>query len=918
MKKKMALALAAVMASSCMSVTGYAANFKDFNDVPWDGAKTAINTVADLGLLSGYEDNTFRARNNVTYCEAIHMVYSVLQKTGTANQLDLVAQNKYVPFMQAQNIPAWAQRAVAYGLENKIITTTDLAKFMNGKTSNAATRQDVAKMFGNALAVNYDTDRGAKEAYKFNDSMRISDDSVVSVDLLARLKIINGDNSNNFNPRKSINRAEMAVMLNKTYDVLKKGIGNTGVISEYEYDGSNYKMTIKTAIGDTLIFYAVPNLVKVYDGDTTKEVSLSRLNAGDKIGFVYNGGSLETIRVLDGSTVQEKYDITGYITSLKNGDLTIENENTGETEKLDSDNGCRYYLDNKSIRRSDLEDELKENYKKYAYAGINTRTTVEKDKDSSGRSTRVEKTYVTEVFVTFTEEYTRTGTVENMENNLITYKPSDSSSENTIKFASGCKFYIGKDAVSVSKLKELANSGTVYVKITVNKDEKASKVVLSEESFTVDKGDTTTYDVVDFTDSRMVLESGGNKITYRFGSTNPTSNITFYKWDDDEDEWVTCKISSAESYYDTNDSKDDNVYCRVDFNSGGRINKVYLSTKKSAWSSSDDAIAERNAEVASLSGNTLKFKNSSVSYKLLDQYNVKIDPSRDTDAITGNVEGKGDVKNPLVILGSKNTLTVFKKMAEADGVTLYAEIKADGNNVIQSIEAKLTAASGKLVSYDADERELVLETKDGEKLTLTTERRPSTGTDDYTYEDVATAGYIGSSITLEFDGDDGAVEKIKVTESAYDKGTIRAKGIAKSAEGGLKIDGSSDIYSWLGRSNTEVHNYSGDSTSLDRVKEAIDDKDTTVYVEVRLDENDKVERINVYFKDAEGAFQEYDEDDNTVRILTDSGNKFTFNTVPKPSINIGGIATNKLNDLAVGKNVELTFDSEGLLKSVKG
>ena len=108
------------------------------------------------------------------------------------------------------------------------------------------------------------------------------------------------------------------------------------------------------------------------------------------------------------------------------------------------------------------------------------------------------------------------------------------------------------------------------------------------------------------------------------------------------------------------------------------------------------------------------------------------------------------------------------------------------------------------------------------------------------------------------------------------------------------------------------------STSLDRVKEAIDDEDTTVYVEVRLDEDDRVERINVYFKEAEGAFQEYDEDDNTVRILTDDGNKFTFNTVSKPSINIGGIATDKLNDLAVGKNVELTFDSEGLLKSVKG
>ena len=108
------------------------------------------------------------------------------------------------------------------------------------------------------------------------------------------------------------------------------------------------------------------------------------------------------------------------------------------------------------------------------------------------------------------------------------------------------------------------------------------------------------------------------------------------------------------------------------------------------------------------------------------------------------------------------------------------------------------------------------------------------------------------------------------------------------------------------------------STSLDRVKEAIADRDVTIYAEARLNENDKVERINVYFQEAEGAFQEYDEDAKTIRILTDAGNKFTFNLTTKPNIDIKGIALNKLNDTAVGKNIELTFDSDGLLKTVKG
>lgn len=917
MKKKMALALSVVMASSCMSVTGYAANFKDINDVPWDGAKTVINSVADLGLLSGYEDNTFRARNSVTYCEAIQMLYATLQRSGTAKQMDAADHYKYISFLQGYNIPTWAQAAVAYGLQNNIITTNDMVKFMSGKTSNFATRQDVAKMFGNALAIRYDVDRSMKAAVAFKDFYRISDDSAILVDLLARLGIVSGDNGNNFNPTNNINRAEMAVMLDKTYNLLKNGVEATGTITEFEDSGSYYKVTIKTDAGTSLDFHAVPNLVKVYSGSGNSELAMSRLNAGDKISFAYNGGSLESIRVLDGSSTQQKYNITGYITALKSGEIRIENENTGLAEVLAFDGSCVFYLDNKSVRKSELEAKLKDNSDKHAYAGINTKTTVEKDKDSSGNSTQVEKTYVTEIYVTIADEYTRTGVVDKMETNYISYKPTDSSSTNMTYFASDCKYYIGDKSVSQSDLKSLANSGTVYVKITINKEDKASKVVLSEESFTADSNSSAKiYDVKDLTESQLVVDSGGDKITYKFGSTNSISNITFYTWDEDDKDWVTVKVSNAESYFDKNDRASKNVFCKIEFNSGGKINRIYVSTKKSAWSAGSESSAERKAEVDSISDNTLKFKNSTVSYTLLNQYNVKINPDKDVDAITGTVNEKL-VKNPLRILGAKtSSLTLFRKMVEASDVTVYAEIKADSNNVIQSIEARPTAAKGKLVSYDADKKELVLDCN-GKEITFITTKKPSTGTDDYTYEDLETSGYIGSILSLTFNSE-GIATKIAVNENAYEKGKVSVKGIAESAKDGLKFKGKSKVYSWLGRSNTEIHNYSLDSSSLDRVKDAIDDKDITVYAEVRLTEKEQVDRINVYVQDAEGKFEEYNEDKNTVRIITDSGNRFTFNAVTKPTIRISGVASGKWNDLAVGKSVKLTFNSDGLLKSVEG
>ncbi|KXL54276.1 endo-1,4-beta-xylanase A precursor [Anaerotignum neopropionicum] len=918
MKKKITLAMAAVMASSCMNVTGYAAGFKDINDVPWDGAKAVINSVADLGLLNGYEDNTFRARNNVTYCEAIQMLYSVLVKTGTAQQLDAAEQYKYTTFMQAYNIPTWAQSAVSYGLEKSLITTTDMAKFMTGKTSNSATRQDVAKMFGNAMAVRYDVDRKAATASKFNDYYRISEDAIILVDVLARLGIINGDTGNNFNPTNNINRAEMAVMLNKTYEVLKNGMETTGTVTAFEGDGSTYKITIKTDAGMALDFNATAKHVKLYSGSTTQELALSRLSVGDKVSFTYNSGALDTIRIVDGSTLQQKYNITGYITALATDKVTIENDNTGETEKIELDSDCLFYLDNKSIKRADLQTELKDNSDKYAYAGINTNSKVEKGKDSSGNSTQVENTYATEVYVTFYEQYMSSGIVSTMDDTSITFKASDSSATSRTYFASGCTYYINETSVSLSQLKSLANSGTVYVKVTVDKTGKATKIILSEESFTVSSDTSSIYEVADLSDTGIVLKNGSNNLTYKFGSTNPVSNITFYKWDTSDDDWLSCKLSNAVTYFDTNDDNNKKVYGKVEFNSGKKINKVYLSTQKSSWSTGSGAYTERTAEVASLSGNTLKFKDSTVAYTLLNQYNVKIDGSKDVDVITGTDSNGNTVKYPLVMLGSPvSSLTVFRKMAESSGVTLYAEIKADGNNVIQSIEARPTAAKGNLVSYDIDEKELVLETTDGKKITFTTARKPSTGTDDYTYEDIGTSGYIGSALTLSFDKD-GIVQKINVSENAYLSGSISAKGTAESAANGLKFSGNSAVYGWLSSSNTDLHSYSLNTTSLDRVKSAIEDEDVTVYAEVRLNEKNNVERINVYIKDAKGAFQEYNNDTKLLRILTEDGNKFTFNTVANPTINISGVAKDKVNDLAVGKTVKLTFNSDGLLQSVTG
>ena len=63
--------LAVVVAVSTLvgSIPVMAANFTDANDVPWEGAKTYINSVADSNFMIGDYDQmdrlVFRARDGV-------------------------------------------------------------------------------------------------------------------------------------------------------------------------------------------------------------------------------------------------------------------------------------------------------------------------------------------------------------------------------------------------------------------------------------------------------------------------------------------------------------------------------------------------------------------------------------------------------------------------------------------------------------------------------------------------------------------------------------------------------------------------------------------------------------------------------------------------------------------------------------
>ena len=887
MKRKMAMALAAVLVAGSLPVTVSAATFTDINEVSW--ASSTIQAVSDKGLINGYEDGTFRAKNNVTYSEAMVMVYNLMSKTGNLKASATNTLSIYQSVLNTYKIPTWSQSTVAYGLSAQILMAADLPKFTTNGVSNPATRQDVAVMFGRALSEKYDIYAGT--GVNYNDVWRISDEAMPYVDLLTRLGIVTGDDSGNFNPTANITRAEMAVMMNKTYDLLSNELANTGEITEIvNHDGDYYDVDVKMDNGERNRLTLSDDNISVYNKDGSRELPISSLTKGDRVSLVFDGLVITKIYLLDEeASAQEKYDAVGYIYSLKDGYLNLESENTGETTKYKINTNCTYYLDGKKTTESAIKDVIDDNSDKYVYAGLYTET---KNEKVDGK--RQDVLYANAVYVTVKDEYTQTGEVTDFTSTTVYYKASGSNARKSADFASDCEFYIGDKKSSAKDLEEMAESGTVYVKVTVNSKGKATKVVMTEDKFT-DNTASSTYTVKGFNKDRIIVSRGGTSTTYEFGST---SDITYYTWDRSAGKWEERSFKNAESYYegDPEEGEDDyeTMYARINFDKSGKITAIYMAKDEDREPAFDEAEeTERKGTVEYIKDGKLKFKTSSTEYTLQSKYD----------------------EDSLEIGGAPtSSLTVLTRMANCDDVTLYAEIKADGNNKITDIEARLTAAEGKMIEYngkdtsDSDKKNtLTLETPDGSQFKLKTVSNPKTDSDDYDAEDLQTTGYRGSSVKLEFNND-GEISKIIVTDSKYNSGTKRVKGTASVDGSKIKIDGKS--YSW--DSKTYITSSSFTYSTKDMFERMLQDKDIEVYVEATISDSNKVERINARVESAEGEFVEYDS--GSVVIETDS-RKWSFNTVSKNTLLKNcGLDDEKDFEKKEGKNVTLEFNSDGLVE----
>ena len=253
MKKSNRIILLTVVLSLLFTMNINAATFTDITD-HW--GKSYIERVAKNGIVSGYEDGTFKPDNNVTVLESIVMM-SRLYDIDKDIKKEII--DEYKPSLK--NMPnvlynEWALDYLALAIELNIVTEQALKDMFTRKTIFAdAEREEVAVLLTKAMGLNDEAKSLKTYVLPFKDSDEITPSARPYIYLMYEKKIMLGDDNKNIKPEAKITRAEIATLLDKAYDYIE----------------------------DNDVF---PNLDK-YEPTTTEEGIISEISEGRSESYIY-------------------------------------------------------------------------------------------------------------------------------------------------------------------------------------------------------------------------------------------------------------------------------------------------------------------------------------------------------------------------------------------------------------------------------------------------------------------------------------------------------------------------------------------------------------------------------------------------------------------------------------------------------
>lgn len=733
MKKWIAFATAASLLMGSMTVPVYAASFADINTVTWSGFKPFLEQAAELGLMKGYDENGkkyCKPRNNVTYCEAIQLMYSIMKVYSGQSVSDTVV-TKWKPVISAYNIPTWAYEATAYGLENSILTTAELNKLQNG--TKYAIREDVGMIFGKAIdtVAGYDIKSGATLSYA--DKNEVSAAAVPYLELLNRVNLMVGDSENKFNPQAKITRAEMAVLSVKSYNKLtetktevptstKESTVAATVVTSMVMQNGDLFVTLKTNDGTSLSLFGTKGEVTAkYSGET---IAFNQIGTGDTVKVTYKGVNMSAIEVtyskngIQTEKTDQTTEKTFELVDITDSKVTVKDGSKEKKYYLDDD--VEVKLDGKKSSVSKLERALED-------AEYDVTLTLDAEE------------YVLKIAAVQNANNPTEGTVTDVDEDEITIKAG--RKEYTYALAKSVEITYEDKTIKFSKFERDFEDSNYVVTLKLNSDNEVKEIEIT--SMEDEYNGTLTF----INGKRITFEAGGDEYTY------------------DLDDDVTVKLNGKKSSVSAlrESFKDGKAYTvSVELNRSDEVTELlavskYSSNNKGELSKIDEdeltILSDDKKYTYDLAKEvevTINGKNRDLE-DLIDGYKdysytvtLEFDNDGDVCEITAEMEDAKsgylkdlveDKKTITITAGGMNLklnlassvkvtlggeeITLTKLNSELDYAfgdsKIYVELSYNSSGAVKAIDAVWEDVHGELVAVDEDEDEITVKVDKSKK-----------------------------------------------------------------------------------------------------------------------------------------------------------------------------------------------------------
>lgn len=193
MKKKYILALALILSTSLIQ-PAEAKTFSDIKETDW--YYNTINRLAGLGIISGYEDGTYKPENHVTYAEFLTLLNNTIgqRQENDTYRGGIQWYNNTFNFLRNRGVIGNIQDP------NAPITRLEMARYLSTSTNKL-------------LGVPYQTG-----SVQLNDFNRIPDAYKPYVVNAVQHGLVKGDENGNFRGIDNLTRGEIAQVISNLRD----------------------------------------------------------------------------------------------------------------------------------------------------------------------------------------------------------------------------------------------------------------------------------------------------------------------------------------------------------------------------------------------------------------------------------------------------------------------------------------------------------------------------------------------------------------------------------------------------------------------------------------------------------------------------------------------------------------------------